>query len=139
MKTLTPRARLLAAAAMLALLPLVAAAQGLSFSAIARLALALAAVAGLAWWFLRARGRGARFQLPPRMSVVTRVGLSQRSGLALVDVDGESFLVVHGDGFARIRKTARRAAAPRLVTDEVAAARRAGRRNPRRTVTGGTP
>lgn len=139
MKTLTPRARLLAAAAMLALLPLVAAAQGLSFSAIARMALALAAVAGLTWWFLRARGRGARFELPPRMAVVTRVGLSQRSGLALVDVDGESFLVVHGDGFARIRKTARRAAAPRLVTDEVAAARRASRRNPRRTVTGGTP
>ena len=139
MKTLSPRARLLAAAAMLALLPVVAVAQGLSLSAIARITLGLAAVAGLGWWFLKARGRTARFALPPRLAVVTRVGLSQRAGLALVEVDGESFLVVHGEGYARIRKTARRAATPRLVTDEVAAARRANRRTPRRTVTGGTP
>lgn len=139
MKTLSPRARLLAAAAMLALLPVVAVAQGLSLSAVARIALALAAAAGIGWWFLRARGRTARFALPPRMAVVTRVGLSQRAGLALVEVDGEAFLIVHGDGYARIRKTARRGAAPRLVTDEVAAARRERRRPPRRTMTGGTP
>ena len=116
MKPLSPKHKLIAAAVALAALPLVAASQGLSAAGAARIVLGLVAAAGIGWWFLRNRAvAGAKFRLPPRLNVVQRVGLSQRTGLALVEVDGQALLVVHGDGFARIQRV-RKPVQPRVVS-----------------------
>ena len=110
--TLSPRQKLCAAGVLLALLALVGALQGSwSAASVARLVLGLVALAGLALWAWRARGGGPRtskFKAAPRLVVVQRVGLSQRNGLALIEVDGRPFIVVHGDGFARLRPAPRR-------------------------------
>lgn len=123
--TLTPRHKLFAAVALTALIPLFASLQGASASTIARVLLGLAALAGLGFWFWRARGGlPSTFKSAPRLKVIQRVGLSQRNGLALVEVDGKPYLVVHGDGFARLRPTRQpRAALPslKLVAKEGAA------------------
>ncbi len=103
--TLTVRHKLFAIAGLTALLPAVAALQGASAATIARALLALAALGGLVWWVLRARQGPGAFKLAPRLKVVSRVGLSPRSGLTLVEVDGRPWLVVHGDGFVRLRPT----------------------------------
>jgi len=105
--------------AALALLGALALASGASLSpaALARALLALAGAAALGWWWLRARGAGRppRFADTPRLTVVQRVGLTARTGLALVEVDGRAYLLVHGEGFARLRPVPCRAAvAPRL-------------------------
>lgn len=108
--TLSPRQKLFGAAGLALTAPLVAAMQGASASNVARVVLGLAAVAGIAVWFVKARGGlqlGSKFKSAPRLNVVQRVGLSQRTGLALVEVDGKPYLVVHGDGFARIRPARR--------------------------------
>lgn len=105
---LTPRHKLIAAAVALCSLPLFASLQGASTSSIARVLLGLAAVAGIAFWFIKARGAGlSKFKAAPRLQVVQRVGLSQRTGVALVEVDGRPWLIVHGDGFARMRAVSR--------------------------------
>jgi len=114
--TLSPRHKLVAASAMLLMLPAVALLQGASAASAARVVLGFAAVAGLVAWFVKAKGGLplSRFKSAARLSVVQRVGLSARSGVALVEVDGRPYLIVHGDGFARIRPTARpRVVAPR--------------------------
>lgn len=108
--TLSSRQKLFGAAGLALMAPLVAAMQGASASNVARVVLGLAAVAGIAVWFIKARGGlqlGSKFKSAPRLNVVQRVGLSQRTGLALVEVDGKPYLVVHGDGFARIRPARR--------------------------------
>ena len=51
-----------------------------------------------------------RFATTPRLQVVQKVGLSPRSGVALIEVDGRSFLIVHGEGGTRIRRVSSRAA-----------------------------
>lgn len=108
MTTLTPRHKLVLASALLLVLLTAAVMQGMSATTAARAALGLAAAAGIAFWFIRARALPtSRFKSAPRLSVVQRVGLSARSALALVEVDGRPYLIVHGDGFARIRPTAR--------------------------------
>jgi flagellar protein FliO/FliZ len=113
MLTLTPRYKLFAASSLLLVLPAVSALQGATAAGAARLALGLAAAGGLALWLSRTKAlTPGRFKTAPRLSVVQRVGLSARSGLALVEVDGRPYLVVHGDGFARIRPTARPRVAP---------------------------
>lgn len=102
----SPKNKLLAASAALAALLVMASINGVSATGVARAALAIAALGGLGWWFVRARQAAPKkFHLAPRMSVVSRAGLSQRTGLALVEVDGRSFLVVHGDGYAEICAT----------------------------------
>ncbi|MDC0709662.1 flagellar biosynthetic protein FliO [Stigmatella sp. ncwal1] len=65
-------------------------------------ALALAGV-GMGWWCRRSLG--PRFVLPERLRIVSRAGLSQRCGLALVEVDGKRFLVAFGDSFAELHET----------------------------------
>ncbi len=70
---------------------------------VARAMLLLGAVAVLVWW--ARRSSGPRLTVPPRLEVVHRVGLSQRAGLALVEVDGQPYLIVHGEGYARMRPT----------------------------------
>ena len=104
---MTPRTKLIAASVALAALVAMATYQGISVAAASRAVLAVAALAGIGWWWLRAQksSRTKKFQLAPRMSVVSRSGLSQRNAIALVEVDGRSFLVVHGDGYAEICPT----------------------------------
>ena len=46
----------------------------------------------------------SKFKAAPRLHVVQRVGLSQtNTELALIEVDGKPYLVVHGDGFAQMQ------------------------------------
>lgn len=115
--TLTLKHKLVIASLGISALPLLAASQGASGVQIARALLGLAAVAGIGWWLLHAR-RTAPFQLAPRLSLVQRVGLSQRTGLAMVEADGQCLLIVHGDGFARIERIGA-ALKPELVTTRV--------------------
>ncbi len=108
---LSIRQKLVLGCGLLATFPVIVAAQaGWSAASIARLLLGTVAVGGLAWWVVRARGLevGSAFKQAPRLVVLQRVGLSPRNGLALVEVDGRPFIVVHGDGFARIRPAPRR-------------------------------
>lgn len=112
---MSPRSKLIVAAAALVLLLVLVAAQGLSTTAAARALLTLAALGGLGWWWFRGV-KPKKFQLAPRLSVVSRAGLSQRTGLALIEVDGRSFLVVHGDGYAEICPTAERPAPKKVRT-----------------------
>ena len=102
--TLSPRQKLVGAALLALVAPLIAAAQGASAATAARVLLGLAATGVIAAWFVRARGGlgTSKFKSAPRLNVVQRVGLSQRTGLALIEVDGKPYLVVHGDGFAKI-------------------------------------
>jgi flagellar biogenesis protein FliO len=113
--TLSPRQKLVGAAVFALVAPLIAAAHGASAATAARVLLGLAAAGGLAAWFIRARGGlgSSKFKAAPRLHIVQRVGLSQRTGVALIEVDGKPYLVVHGDGFAKIspaRRPARVAA-----------------------------
>ncbi len=115
MLRISPKNKLLLAAAAVCALALLA--PGGNAALLARLALALCAVGGLVWWFRRARPRtssgSGEFSLAlaePRLEVVSRAGLSQRCGVALVDAEGHRYLVVFGDGFAQLQEV--RAAAP---------------------------
>ena len=101
---MSPRTKLIAAIAALTLLLALAGVQGVSTTAVARALLTVAALGGIAWWWFKST-KPKKFQLAPRLSVVSRAGLSQRTGLALIEVDGRSFLVVHGDGYAEICPT----------------------------------
>lgn len=112
MNSLTPRNKLIAIGACAAALALAAALSSGSFTTGARIVLGAAALAGLAIWALKQKGLAlpGRFATTPRMQVVQKIGLSARSGVALIDVDGRSFLIVHGDGGTRIRRVSSRAA-----------------------------
>jgi len=110
---LTPRQKLLGAGLLLGVLLLIAATQGgWSLTSMARLVLGLAACLGLFAWVWRQRRPPlpGRFLATPRLQVLQRVGLSQRNGLALVELDGQAFIVVHGEGFATVRRAPRRPA-----------------------------
>ncbi len=99
-----PKRRLAVAGALLGLatLALVAAASGPKLAS--QLALGVGAIA--AGVVLATRRPTKRpFTLAERLSVVQRVGLSPRTGAALLEVDGQRFLVVHGDGFATVHPT----------------------------------
>ena len=102
--TRSPRQKLVGAALLALVAPLIAAAQGASAAPAARGVLGLAAAGGLAAWFIHARGGlgSSKFKAAPRLNVVQRLGLSQRTGVALIEVDGKPYLIVHGDGFAKI-------------------------------------
>lgn len=60
-----------------------------------------AAVAGFGLW-LRREGSGASVPAVPPLRVAGRAGLGPRCGVALVQAEGRSFLVTHGDGFANV-------------------------------------
>ena len=98
-----PRHKLMLAGALVVGLALLTSTQGLSVVTLARGVLVGVLLVGLGAGFMR-RGRdGAGFTLAERMRVVSRAGLSPRCGLALVEVDGRSYLVAFGEGFARIQ------------------------------------
>lgn len=105
-----PRTKLIALAACVALLAAAAVIANGSATNAARIVLGGSAVAGLAWWAMTKRSAAGRFARTPRLQVVQKVGLSPRAGVALVEVDGRSFLIVHGDGGTRIRRVSSRAA-----------------------------
>lgn len=120
--SLSPRHRLLLAGGLLLGLAALAPLGGLSAAGVARWLLGALALAGLGWWLWRRNAAGPRFSLPERLRVVSRTGLSQRCGIALVEADGRSFLVAFGDSFAEIHETP----APRRVPAQ--ARRKAPRR-----------
>lgn len=103
--SLSPRARLSLACGLILGLAALAPLGGFSAVSVARWLLGAAALAGLGWWLKRRGGVGPRFALPERLQVISRTGLSQRCGLALVEVDGRGYLVAFGDSFAEIRET----------------------------------
>lgn len=102
--SLSPRARLLLAGGLVLGLAALAPLGGLSAASAARWLLGAAALAGFGWWMRRRGSMGPRFALPERLRVISRTGLSPRCGLALVELDGRSFLVAFGDSFAEIRE-----------------------------------
>jgi len=101
---MNPKTKILVASAVLLALGAAAAVTGLDSALVARVALGLTAVAGLAWWFIKANHAQARAPQKPRLEIIARTGLSHRTGLALVEVDGRALLVVHGDGFAEVHQ-----------------------------------
>jgi hypothetical protein len=131
--TLTPRQKLLGAAGAALAVPVLAALSGGSATGAARMVLGTAAVIGLVAWLWRARGSSVGgFRAAPRLKVVQRVGLSGRSALALVEIDGRPWLVAHGDGYARLRPVPR----PRRVGASASAAAVTGSSSPNASVTG---
>jgi flagellar protein FliO/FliZ len=101
--SLSPGKRLLIASGLVLVLAALSPLGGVSASGAARWLLGAVALAGLGWWWWRRGPTGPRFTLPERLKVVSRAGLSQRCGIALVEADGQSFLVAFGDSFAEIR------------------------------------
>jgi flagellar biogenesis protein FliO len=105
--SMSPRNKLLLALGLVLGLAALAPLGGIPAAVMARGLLGAAALVGLGWWLVR-RGRAdVRFALTERMRVVSRTGLSQRCGLALVEVEGSRYLVAFGDSFAEIRRTTR--------------------------------
>ena len=101
--SLSVRKRLLIASGLILVLAALFPLGGMSASGSARWLLGGVALAGLGWWWWRRGSTSPRFTLPERLRVVSRAGLSQRCGIALVEADGRSFLVAFGDSFAEIR------------------------------------
>jgi flagellar protein FliO/FliZ len=101
---LSPWNRLLLASGLILMLAAVASWGGLPASGAARWVLGAVMLAGLVWWWLRRGPGGARFVFPERLQVISRAGLSQRCGIALVEADGRGYLVAYGDSFAEIRE-----------------------------------
>jgi len=101
----SPRSRLILAGTLVLGLAALGPVAGMSPAAAARWVLGAAVVAVLGWWIRRRGAAGVGAPAAPRLSVVSRAGLSQRCGLALVEVDGRSYLVAFGDAFAEIRET----------------------------------
>lgn len=122
MTALNPRQKLMAAGGLSALLALAAALSSGSITSGARIVIGALAVAGLATWVLKQKGLSlpGRFAQTPRLQVVQKIGLSPRAGVALIEVDGRSFLVVHGDGGTRIRRVSSRAAVMAQTLKEAA-------------------
>jgi flagellar protein FliO/FliZ len=106
---MNPKTKILIASAVLLVLGAAASIGGMNAALVARVALGSAALAGFAWWYAKGRHAAVAGAEKPRLQVIARTGLSQRTGLALVEVDGKALLVVHGDGFAEVHpSTARR-------------------------------
>jgi len=100
------RRKWLIAALAFGVLALVTLGQQASLTSMARVMLGLCTLGAIVWWARsNRRARVGGLSLPPRLEVVHRVGLSQRTAVALVEVDGQPYLVVHGEGFARVRPT----------------------------------
>ncbi len=103
-----PRTKLLGAAALVLVLALAAPRSGLSVVGLARVVLALLLLGGAGWWLLRGRTRRPAFRLREPLQVLARQGLSPRCGVALLDADGQRFLVAYGEGFAQVQAVAPR-------------------------------
>ncbi|NVJ00927.1 hypothetical protein HV824_22805 [Myxococcus sp. AM009] len=102
----SPRSRLLLAGALVLGLAVLGPVAGVSTTVVARWLLGAVALAVLGWWWHRRGAVVTGAASAPRLTVVSRAGLSQRCGVALVEVDGRGYLVAFGDAFAEIRETA---------------------------------
>nr|WP_242588376.1 hypothetical protein [Corallococcus macrosporus] len=114
LSSFSPRGRLLLASALLVGLATLAPLGGLSLVGTSRLLVGSMAVAGLGWVLLRkgdAAGSGDA-SAPEPLTIVSRKGLSQRCGLALVEAEGRRYLVAYGDTFAEIHETRAMAVQP---------------------------
>lgn len=96
--------KLLWASVALAALLGLSSATHLSAATAARALLGLAALGAIGFWVLRQRTLRAQatFELGPRLAVVSRHALAGRTQVALVEADGQRFLVTHGEGFATV-------------------------------------
>ncbi|RKG53115.1 hypothetical protein D7X30_32015 [Corallococcus sp. AB011P] len=114
LSSFSPRGRLLFASALLVGLATLAPLGGLSLVGSSRLLIGAMALAGLGWVVLRKGGMAgsADAAAPEPLSIVSRTGLSQRCGLALVEADGQRYLVAYGDTFAEIHETRAMAVLP---------------------------
>ncbi|MBF5044371.1 hypothetical protein FGE12_18375 [Aggregicoccus sp. 17bor-14] len=117
-----PRAKLLAAGGCMLLLLLVGPLATPSVVGLARGLVAALALGGAGWWLSRRGVPRASFALAEPMQVLSRKGLSARCSIALVQVDGQRFLVTYGEGFAQLqalprRKKLRRCASPQQRSD----------------------
>lgn len=114
----SPKYKLYLAGGGLVLLLALAPGAGWNAGSVARWLLAAVCVVGLGVWLARARRAGAASpEAAPRLQVVARTGLTARTGLALVEADGRSFLVAYGDGFAEVRSMSPRASRRRRSPD----------------------
>lgn len=107
LSSFSPRGRLLFASALLVGLATLAPLGGLSLVGTSRLLIGSMALAGLGWVLLRKGGMAGSTDAaaPEPLNIVSRKGLSQRCGLALVEADGRRYLVAYGDTFAEIHET----------------------------------
>ena len=114
LSSFSPRGRLLFASALLLGLATLAPLGGLSLVGTSRLLIGAMALAGLGWVLLRKGGMAgsADAAAPAPLSIVSRTGLSQRCGLALIEADGRRYLVAYGDTFAEIHETRAMAVLP---------------------------
>ena len=96
------RNKLILACILALLVALGGSATGLSLSAVAQGLLVLS-LAAAAWVLLKSRVVGRPPSLPDRLQLIGRLGLAPRCGAVLVEVDGRTLLIVHGDGFATVR------------------------------------
>jgi len=102
---MSPRARMALALGLVLVLAVVARWGETSVTSVARVLLGGVALVVGVGWLKRGERSGARFMREEPLRVVSRTGLSQRCGLALIDVEGSHYLVVFGDSFAEIRRT----------------------------------
>jgi hypothetical protein len=102
--TLTSGQKISSAGAALVLLAATAHASQWTAVAGARAALVVAALAaGIAWLRRRPSLSASAAQASrPRLAIAARAGLSARCGVALLEADGQTYLVAYGDGFAQL-------------------------------------
>jgi flagellar protein FliO/FliZ len=100
----SPKNKVIAASALMLVLAAAASMKGVDAASAARWILGAGAVVGAALWYRKAKATAGKFALPARLQVISRTGLSQRCGMALVEADGRTFLIVHGDGYAEVRE-----------------------------------
>lgn len=110
MRWRSPRGRLLLSAGLLAALVLTAMARHQGLGGMG-LWIGVGCLAAAGWlWRQGSPGRGGAPEEIP-LEVRARTGLSPRCGLALIEAEGERYLVVHGDGFATVHGMPRRESA----------------------------
>ena len=105
---MTPERKILMSMLALVALVLLGAAQSLGLVVTARLLLAFSVVAVLVFLWRSKRLASGR-ESTPRLSVVSRVGLAPRCQASLLEIDGRTYLVVSGDGYAQIQETCKAA------------------------------
>jgi hypothetical protein len=74
-----------------------------------KMTVALAAACALAFFALRLLAQRSRTSAAEDLKVVARASLSPKNGVALLEADGQRYLVAFGDGFATLLSNAPKA------------------------------